>query len=470
MKNYSRIISIIGLLFTVAGCTIYKDVQAPKAELPVAFNDEAAKDTVGIGALPWKSFFRDEVLLALIDSALKKNFDMHIALKNIEEAQHIVRQSKWNNVPTLDLNITGSTIIPSKYSLNGLTSSQFLGSNHIEDYSAGASLSWEADIWGRIRNTNKAALAAYLQSDEVRKTLQTDLIANVSKGYFNLLMLDQQLRVAKHNIALNDSTLHIVTVQYNFGQVTSPAVQQAQAQQLIAAELIPQLEQEIALQENALHILAGQLPVAIRRHAILDEIKFPVELSAGVPSAMVRRRPDVRSRELDLVIANAKVGISKAQMYPALRITASGGANALKASNWFNIPGSLFGVVGASIVQPLLQHKELITQYKLTGIEREKAVILFRQTVLKAVGEVSDAMVKIAKLKHQELIVGKRVVTLQHATANANSLFQNGMANYLEVIIAQGNVLQSELDFASIKRQELSAIVDLYRSLGGGTN
>nr|WP_068890332.1 efflux transporter outer membrane subunit [Pedobacter panaciterrae] len=470
MKNYNRIISLIGLLFMVAGCKIYKDVQAPKAELPVAFNDEAVKDTVGIGALPWKSFFRDEVLLALIDSALKKNFDMHIALKNIEEAQQIVRQSKWNNVPTLDLNATGSTIIPSKYSLNGLTSNQFLGSNHIEDYSAGASLSWEADIWGRIRNTNKAALAAYLQSDEARKTLQTNLISNVSKGYFNLLMLDQQLRVAKHNIELNDSTLHIVIVQYNFGQVTSLAVQQAQAQQLIAAELIPQLEQEIALQENALHILSGQLPFAIRRHAILDEIKFPVELSAGVPSAMVRRRPDVRSRELDLVIANAKVGISKAHMYPALRITASGGANALKASNWFNIPSSLFGVVGASIVQPLLQHKELSTQYKLTDIEREKAVILFRQTVLKAVGEVSDAMVKIEKLKHQELIVGKRVLTLQHATANANSLFQNGMANYLEVIIAQGNVLQSELDFASVKRQELSAIVDLYRSLGGGTN
>lgn len=469
MKNYNRIISIIGLLFMVAGCKTYKDVQVPKAELPVAFNDAAAKDTVGIGALPWKSFFRDEVLLALIDSALKKNFDMHIALKNIEEAQQIVRQSKWNNVPTIDLNATGSTITPSKHSLNGLTSSQFLGSNHIEDYSAGASLSWEADIWGRIRNTNKAALAAYLQSDEARKTLQTDLIANVSKGYFNLLMLDQQLRVAKHNIALNDSTLHLVTVQYNFGQVTSLAVQQAQAQQLIAAELVPQLEREIALQENALHILVGQLPVSIRRHTILGEIKF-VELSAGIPSAVVRRRPDVKSRELDLVIANAKVGISKAQMYPTLRITAGGGTNALKASNWFNIPGSLFGIVGASVVQPLLQHKELSTQYRLTDIEREKAVILFRQTVLKAVGEVSDAMVKIEKLKHQELIVGKRVVTLQQASANANSLFQNGMANYLEVIIAQGNVLQSELDFASIKRQELSAIVDLYRSLGGGTN
>lgn len=470
MKNYNRIILITGLLFTVAGCKISKDVQAPKPDLPVTFNGETGKDTVGIGALPWKSFFHDEVLQALIDSALIKNFDMRIALKNIEEAQQVVRQAKWNNIPTVDFNATASTSIPSKYSLNGLTASQFLGSNHIEDYSAGVSLSWEADIWGRIRNTNKAALAAYLQSNEARKALQTDLVASVSKDYFNLLMLDEQLRVAQHNIALNDSTIHIVSVQYNFGQVTSLAVQQAQAQQLAATELVPQLEQEIALQENALQILAGHLPGSVRRHAILDDIRFPIALSTGIPSFVVRQRPDVKSRELDLVIANAKVGINKAQMYPALRITASGGANALKASDWFNIPGSLFGVVGASVLQPLLQHKELSTQYNIAGIEREKTVILFRQTVLKAIGEVSDAMVKIEKLKHQDLIVAKRVAMLQQATVNANSLFQNGMANYLEVITAQGNVLQSELELASVKRQELSAIADLYRSLGGGIN
>lgn len=468
MRNYNQILLIIGLLSTVAGCKISKDLQIPKPELPVTFNNEAVKDSLGIGALPWRNFFHDDILQGLIDSALKKNFDMRIALKNLEEARLVVRQSKWNNVPAVDINVTASTSIPSKYSINGLTVSQSLGSSHMEDYSAGANLSWEADIWGRIRNTNKAAVAAYLQSDEAKKALQTDLITSVSKGYFNLLMLDQQLRIAQHNMALNDSTLKILSIQYHTGQVTSLAVQQAEAQQLIAAGLVPQLEQEIAVQENALHILAGQLPGTIRRQAILNEIRFPDELSAGVPSAMVRRRPDVKSRELDLVIANAKAGISKAQMYPALRITASGGISTMKASDWFNIPGSLFGIVGAGVLQPLLKHKELNTQYKLANIDREKAVILFRQTVLKAVGEVSDAMVKIEKLKHQELNAAKRVTTLQQATANANLLFQNGMANYLEVIIAQGNVLQSELELASVKRQELSAIADLYRSLGGG--
>lgn len=467
-KNYRQIILITALLGTFVGCAITKDAKLPKPELPAAFRGETDKDTLGIAMLPWKSFFTDKVLQVMIDSTLKKNFDMQVALKNIESAHLLVRQSKWNNLPVVSLNATGNTSNPSNYSLNGMTASQFLGANHIEDYSLGASLTWEADVWGRIRNSNKAVLAAYLQSDEARKTLQTDLIISVSKGYYNLLMLDQQRRVAVANMALNDSTLRITKVQYKMGQATYLAVQQAEAQRLAVAELIPQLEKEIILQENALHVLAGELPGIRQGRTMLDEIKFPEQLSTGVPIDMVRRRPDVRSRELDLVIANAKVGISKAQLYPALRITAAGGVGALKASDWFNIPGALFGTVGGTILQPLLQHKELSTQYKIAAIEREKTIVAFRKTVLGAVGEVSDAIVKIEKLKQQQYVTAQRVNTLQQATANANTLFVNGMANYLEVITAQVNVLQSELDLASVRRQELSAIADLYRSLGGG--
>lgn len=467
-KNYRQIILITSLLGTLVGCAITKDVTLPKPELPAAFRGETDKDTLGIAMLPWKNFFTDKVLQVMIDSTLKKNFDMQVALKNIESAHLLVRQSKWNNLPVVSLNATGNTSNPSNYSLNGMTASQFLGANHIEDYSLGASLTWEADVWGRIRNSNKAVLAAYLQSDEARKALQTDLIISVSKGYYNLLMLDQQRRVAVANMALNDSTLRITNVQYKMGQATYLAVQQAEAQRLAVAELIPQLEKEIILQENALHVLTGELPGIQQGRTMLDEIKFPEQLSTGVPIDMVRRRPDVRSRELDLVIANAKVGISKAQMYPALRITAAGGVGALKASDWFNIPGALFGTVGGTILQPLLQHKELSTQYKIAAIEREKTIVAFRKTVLGAVGEVSDAIVKVEKLKQQQYITTKRVNTLQQATANANILFVNGMANYLEVITAQVNVLQSELDLASVRRQELSAIADLYRSLGGG--
>jgi len=183
---------------------------------------------------------------------------------------------------------------------------------------------------------------------------------------------------------------------------------------------------------------------------------------------MVSRRPDVRSAELALTIANANVGINKAAMYPALRITATGGVNSFMANNWFNIPASLFGIVSGSVLQPLFDNKELSTQYKVAEVDREKTVLEFRQSVLNAVGEVSDALVKIDKLKQQQAIVQNQVNTLNQATQNANMLFKNGMATYLEVITAQSNVLQSQLQLATIKRDELSAVSDLYRSLGGG--
>lgn len=462
--------SLAFILVILSACNVSKNVETPKAALPDNFGNTAATtDTSSVGDIPWKNFFTDVTLQKLIDSAIVKNYDMQIAIKNIEASQLLVKQVKWNYVPQADLNVTASTSRPSDNSVTGLSLSQYkIGSKHIEDYSANLSLSWEADVWGKIRNQNKSALAAYLQTAEAKKAIQTNIVAGVSQGYYNLLMLDAQLAIAKKNVALNDSTLRIIKLQFDAGQVTSLAVQQAQAQQMAAAELIPQFEQDITVQENALKILTGELPGRVDRNATLNDISFTQNLSAGIPSAILSRRPDVRSQELALTIANANVGINKSEMYPALRITAEGGLNSFKASNWFNIPASLFGVVAGSVLQPLIDHKQLKTNYDVAKVEREKTVIQFRQTVLTAVGEVSDAMVKIEKLKAQQGIAASRVQTLQQATANANLLFKNGMANYLEVITAQGNVLQSELELASVKRSELNAVAELYKALGGG--
>jgi outer membrane protein TolC len=176
----------------------------------------------------------------------------------------------------------------------------------------------------------------------------------------------------------------------------------------------------------------------------------------------------VKASEYELASANARVGITKASMYPALNITAAGGLNSFKSDNWFNMPASLFGMVAGSVTQPLLQRKQLRTQYEIAKVEREKAVIAFRQSVLNAVGEVSDALVKVEKLKQEQEFAADRVANLQKATTNADMLFKSGMANYLEVITAQSNVLQSELDLAALKRDQLNAVAQLYRSLGGG--
>ncbi|PTS98650.1 RND transporter [Pedobacter sp. HMWF019] len=471
MKRYINPYAFLLLVVFLSACKVSKDIPAPKSATPEAFRGAAlTADTSSIGAVPLKQFIAEAELRKLIDTALLRNYDLQIAVKNIEASELLFKQSKLGNIPSLNLQITGSSNRPSDNSLNGLSTSQFLGTSHIEDYNANLGLSWEADIWGKIRSQKQGAFATYLQSREAKKAVQTRLVANVAQGYYNLLMMDAQLQVAKKNLALNDSTLRIIHMQFDAGQVTSLAIQQAEAQQMVAAQLVPQLEQSVGVQENALRILTGQLPSAVERQANLDQMVVPESLSAGVPSDMVSRRPDVKTSELALAIANAKVGVTKASMYPSLSITASGGLNSFKASNWFNVPASLFGLVSGGITQPIFQRKELKTQFEVAKVEREKAVLQFRQSVLNAVGEVSDELIKQEKLKQQYTIASSRVQTLQKAVKNANLLFRNGMANYLEVITAQGNLLQSELDMATLKAARLNSMVELYRSLGGGWN
>jgi len=469
MKPFKNIYIAFLLLLVASACKVSKDIAKPADAAPEEFRNSASSaDTTSIATLPYKDFFKEEAIRTLIDTAVQHNYDMQIALKNMEAASLVFKQSKLGNVPALNLQVTANTSRPSDNSLNGLTISQFAQTTHIEDYTASAGLSWEADIWRKIANQKNAAGAAYLQSAEARKAIQTRLVANVAQSYYRLIMLDTQLEIARKNLALNDSTLTIIKMQFDAGQVTSLAIQQAEAQQLLAAGLVPQLEQQINLEENALSILSGAFPKSIIRNGRLNAMKTQDQLGTGIPSAMVSLRPDVKSAELELVRANAKVGIAKASMYPALTITATGGLNSFKSSNWFNIPGSLFGMVAGGIAQPVFQRKQLRTQYQVSMVDRERTVLQFRQSVLTAVGEVSDELIKIEKLKQQYVIADQRVRTVQSGLQNANLLFKSGMANYLEVINAQSNALQSELDLATIKTAQLNAAVELYRTLGGG--
>lgn len=452
----------------LGGCKVSKDIPVPKAALPENFRNAQTSDSLGIADQAIKDFFTEPELKNLIDTALIRNYDLQVAVKNIESAEQLLMQAKLGNLPTLSLQVTGSSNRPSDNSINGLSAGEFLKTNHIEDFNANLGLTWEADIWGKIRSQKQAALATYLLTGEAKKAIQTRIVASVAQGYYRLLMMDAQLAIAQKNLRLSDSTLRIVNLQFDAGQVTSLAIQQARAQQLVAAQLIPKLQQDITIQENALRVLTGRLPGAVERLTSLDKANVPARISAGYPSAMVSRRPDVKSAELSLAIANAKVGVAKASMYPSLSITASGGVNSFKTSNWFNIPASLFGVVSGGITQPIFQKRQLRTQYELAKIDRVKTVIHFRQSVLNAVTEVSDELVKIEKLKLQYDISKDRVNTLQQAVKNANMLFKSGMATYLEVITAQSNSLLSELELTAIKTAQLNATVELYRSLGGG--
>lgn len=474
MTSIKNIIYIIaGVIFTsgiITSCTVQK-YQQPALQLPETYrNSEAivADSIDNIAQLSYEDFFKDPVLVLLIDQAMEKNYDLQVALKQIEFASLGYRQSKWGYAPKIDATIAGATINrPSDNSMTGFQMGQF-GIKYSEDYSSSINLSWEADIWGKIKGQKEQALADYLQTQEAAKAVKTRLVSEVVQGYYNLLMLDKQLQITKANLSFADSTLIILKKQYELGIVTSLAVQQQEMTKDQIRKNIPGIESSINTQENALSILTGTMPDKIERQASLDNVQKPEDVATGIPSQMLSFRPDVKSSELDFRKSVSAIHVAKVSMYPALNITAQGGLNAFKASNWFNIPGSLFGMVGGTIAQPILNSKQLKTKYEQSKISSEQAELSFKYSVLKAAGEVSDALVQIEKLEEQQTIAENLVKQADTVVNNSLTLYKYNEATYLEVIMAQTNKLQTELDLASVKTQRLNAITMLYRSLGGG--
>jgi NodT family efflux transporter outer membrane factor (OMF) lipoprotein len=467
LYNKPYLLVLLAITFFCA-CRTGKEYQQPDLGMPSQFGSISFSDTSSIADIEWKNFFTDTTLQRLIEKGISYNNDLLVAVKNIEIANQQLTQSKALQLPEVSLLLSGQLNRPSDNSLSGISIKSFLGKSYVENYSAAVNLSWEADIWGKIRGQKEIALKEYLRTTEAAKAVQTQLVADIARGYFMLLMLDKQLEITRSNLLLRDSFLVATRLLKEAGQVTLLGVQQAEDQKQSTAFLIPRLEQNIVLQENALQLLTGQFPAPVLRKALLDEITEPAELSTGLPIAMVSRRPDVRAAEMDLQIANAQVGVAQANMYPALNITAGGGLESFKASNWFNIPGSLFGIAAGTIAQPIFKRKELKTKFEISKLEREQAVIRFRQSVLQATTEVANALEQTEKLKEQRKVAVGRVITLKDAVINAHLLFKSDMADYLEVINAQQNALLAELELTVIQQEQVNAMVELYRSLGGG--
>lgn len=488
LHRESRSICIVLLsCLALASCKVGQDYVRPHLNLPASYRDAdssafpAGADSTLISDLSWNEFFSDTVLVRLIDSAVVNNHDMRAALKNIEIADQWLKQSRMEFLPEINAewaNITRefrsknfySSPTSAYYEETGKTPPENMYQYTPENRSQ-LSLSWELDVWGKMRRQTESALADYLQTHEARKAIQTSLVASIAEGYYNLLMLDEQLEVARRNLQLTDSTLRIVQLLHEAGEETELAIRQTESQRFVAAALIPELEQEITIQENALKALVGEMPGNIRRQVTLSELDTTDTnelLATGVPLQMVANRPDVREAELILRSTNAQIGVAQAYRYPSLIIDAEVGLNAMMPENWFNIPGSLFGGIFGSITQPLFNRRKLKTAYEVAKLERDKAEIDFQQTVLEAVNEVSNSLVMVKKLKERHAIAEQRVKNNRRGVEAANLLFSAGEATYLEVITAQSNALDSELHLASIKQQQLNARVALYKALGGG--
>lgn len=465
----------LGLL-TLIGCQTNKELpKLQKEQLPTEFLNRSASletDTsANLAELSYRDFFSDEQLVALIDSGLQRNNNMLVAVKQIESAQETLKQMKWGYLPTADLSIGAASINrPSNNSMNGMMASQFMGKSYMEDYSSTLSISWEADIWGKIKNQKAGALAAYLSQKEAANAVRTGLIAGIAQGYYNLLLFDQQKIISQQNLAIVDSTLHITKVQQRLGLSNSLAVQQMENSRDNLLKSIRIIAENTAIQENALSALVGKLPALQTGRGSLLALKERTVFGTGVPAAMLSRRPDIRAAEYAFLQTVSDVKVSRANMYPALRITAQGGLNSFTSSNWFNIPGSLFGMVSGSLTQPLLQGRRLKTALNQAVIRSEQAELQFKEAVLQAASEVSTTMEQIASLQDQQRYNDQLVERNRQLIQQAKILFRNDMATYLEVLAAQQSKLQAELDQMQVKSKMLYAEVALYKALGGGLN
>ncbi|GAA4438570.1 efflux transporter outer membrane subunit [Ravibacter arvi] len=471
--KYNPIISIT--LLVLAGCRPGKEQLKPDVALPQEFRVPAGQEARLEGGadslnrtLPsLSSFFNNQTLRALIDSALVNNNDLRSAIKNIELARTTMRQVKLNYLPDIDAQLAVTRNKSARNSFAGLGNEAFIGRLSVNDFNLNLGVNWEIDIWGRVKTQKEEALSVFLQNQEIKKGIQTRLVADIASGYYNLLMLDEQLRIARNSQQLADSTLTIINAQYRVGEASLLAIQQSKAQLDAARQLVPQIEQSIVQQENAVGLLAGQYAKAIIRNPE-QEGEFNIDPKSGYDVSLLAARPDVQQAEFNFRAANARAGLAQIAMYPRLTITAQGGLTSFNVANWIAFPGSVFWNAAGGLTQPVFQRRQLKTAYEQAVIEQEKAAIGFKQAVLTGYAEVSSALVANRKLEEQLAIATDRRQSLSEGIGSAKILFKNGEANYLEIIAAQSSYLQSRLDVTLLEREKANAIIELYRALGGG--
>lgn len=460
--NFRYHIYIFSIISLLSSCKVSKDYIRPELNMPETYRDSKSVNNQDTIIYPVKDFFKNPKLINLLDTAMSNNNNLLLAVKNIDIAASMLRTVKLNYLPDLTAQINGSYSSQSKNSAAVLSG----GSREAKDYNLSLAMTWDIDIWGKIKRENEEALANYLQSNEAKRAVQTRLVADISKSYYNLIMLDDQRSIAVRSKVLSEETLEIVRLQYQVGEATVIGVQQIEAQLEQNKVLISQIENSISIQENALNLLCGNYAGPIMRGRIDNELEHLPE--EGYPVSLLANRPDVKASELSLKAANARVGIALAAMYPSLSINPSGGLNSMKESKWFSIPASLFGTVAGGITQPIFNRGRLKANYKQSQLEMDKAVITFRQSVLEAYSQVSDAMRNRLEVDKQYNSALKRENILKESIDATNILFRAGEVNYLEIINVQTNYLQSSLQVSQLSAERMQSNIELYYSIGGG--
>lgn len=447
----------------IGGCMVGPNYHRPTVQTPATFRDlsdksQVSAQTSSYADLPWWQVFQDPQLQELIRTSLKQNYDLQIATERINQARAQVAVARSSLFPQVgaNANFAGGKEgnFQTKYNFLNLT----------------ADAAFQLDFFGKLRRATEAARAELLATEDARQTVTLTLVSDVASDYFSLLELDLQLQITRDTIGTQQDSVKLTTFRVEHGVATKLDVLQAQQTLDAANAQIPDLERQIAQQENAISILLGNYPQSVSRGRPLVEQALPPDVPPGLPSALLERRPDIREAEQILVAANAEIGVAKAQFFPQISLTGSGGGAFGRSSAFSSLMSSQLGIwsYGANVSQPIFTGGALKGNLKSAESQHQQALLAYQQTIQRAFGDVSDALIGYEKLHEVRVRQENTVADLQESVRLSNLRYSGGTTTYLEVLDGQRALFSAELNLAQARGNEYQTLVQLYRSLGGG--
>ncbi|MEI3800675.1 MULTISPECIES: TolC family protein [unclassified Chitinophaga] len=466
-------IGLLGICLAIASCRV--PASMPLAEnrpVPGSYNGNG--DTTNMSAIEWRNFFTDKHLVDLVDTALKNNQELMITLQEIEIARNDIRFRQGALLPTVTARAGAGVEKVGRYTSQGAgdASTEITPGKEmpdpLTDLSIGAYANWEVDIWKKLHNAKKAAVTRYLSTVEGKNFVLTNLVAEIANSYYELLALDNQLSIVKQNIELQKNALEIVKVQKEATRVTELAVQKFQAEVLKSQSLEFDILQNIKETENKINFLLGRYPQEIIRDKGNFLSAVPPLVSAGIPSQLLANRPDIKKAELELTAAKLDVKVARAEFYPSLGISAGAGFRAFKPSYLFKLPESLLYSLAGDLAGPLINRNAIKAEFNNANARQLQAIYNYERTILNAYFEVSNQLSSISNLEKSYDLKSQQVDALTRSINISNDLFKSARADYLEVLMTQRDALESKLDLIETKKQQLNAVINVYRDLGGG--
>ncbi|MVO09666.1 efflux transporter outer membrane subunit [Flavobacterium sp. TP390] len=453
-------ILLLASIFLLQSCFVAKNYEAPKVTTDNLYRTELSNDSTSIAMLSWEELFSDALLQGYINEGLENNLDMQIALQNITASEAMMKQGKAGYLPTLTANATWTHQETSENSQFGRLFSS------IDQYELSGKLSWEADIWGKIRSNKRASFAQYLQSQAAKQAIQTQLVANIASLYYQLLATDAQIQVVTQTIENRNTSVEVIQALKKAGSVNEVAVQQTEAQKYATEIILKDLEYNRKVLENAFNQLLGKAPGAVAR-STFEEQQIEADVSVGLPAYLLSKRPDVVAAELNFRNTFELTNVARSYFYPSLTVNATGGLQALELKDWFNTK-SIFANIITGLTQPIFNQRQNKTRLEVAKANQQKAYLQYEKALLVAGKEVSDALASYENETDKLTIREKQLEALTNAATYSDELLQYGLVTYLEVLTAKDNALNTEINYIDNKYKQMNAVISLYKALGGG--